>query len=183
MAALISAAVGIATAIVVSVLRRQTADDGPAAARAQRAGQQSIAKRHDAAVQNPPLVGTGPERQPDSDAEVLEQPGHLTPGHGIAAHALDPLRKVHRLLHLRFHIFRPRRRAPGIEFGQPCFGISKLRGEFAGSYSQLRPHGVIFFLQDEPRRLLYLPPEPCHFCRQFIADGLLGRSDLGNDRL
>jgi hypothetical protein len=52
------------------------AGERPATARSQRAWQLPVAKRHDAALQHPrrpPVGNTGPKREADPHAQVVEQ--------------------------------------------------------------------------------------------------------------
>jgi len=71
MAAVIAVAHVIIAMIVSWILWWQAAGDRPATARSQRARQQPVAKRHDAALQHPrrPSVGdAGPKRETDPHA-------------------------------------------------------------------------------------------------------------------
>jgi hypothetical protein len=96
----------VATIALMPVVRllRQAADQWAAAAVAERAGQRLIAEGNDAALKNAGRAVVSmslAEREPDADAEVLNEAVQLLAGRRIATDGFDPIHEVQGLPDLR----------------------------------------------------------------------------------
>jgi hypothetical protein len=108
---------------------RQAASQRKAAAVAKRARQGAIAEGDDAALEHadgavvPPAVAEG---EPDSDAEVLDEPVQFLAGRRICTDRLDPIHERHRLLDLRLDARRRLvTRHPLFDFGVCLLGFGQ----------------------------------------------------------
>ena len=96
----------VATIALMLVVRlfQQAADQRAAAAVAESVGQRLIAEGYDAALENAGRAVVSmsfAERQPDADAEVLNEAVQLLAGRRIATDGFDPIHEGQGLLDLR----------------------------------------------------------------------------------